>query len=624
MAYHLKKSLLGKRFYVAIAIFFILVIILILSYLTFEKIYAHKIYPGIYLGNINLSGYTKAQAKNLLNQKIDYLNQRGLIFRYHNRQATLMPLVASVESDLAYQIINFDVEKTVNQIYNFGRKNNIYYNLNQKIYALLFEKSFRILFVINEEEVKKTLINNFSDLATPAQDAKITYATNQYKPYLAFVVEEEKLGQLIEYDQGIKKLQYQLAKLDDSPIFLSARIDYPEIYKKDCLNIATKAMGILNQSPLSLTYDKDKWEVKQNQLVGWLTLKINKATTTDDKVMVSLHQKTVENFLRESIALEINREAMDAKFEIKNGRVVEFQASHDGLELNPQASFSKIEYELVANKNNQIELVTRELKSIIHTEDINDLGIKEIVGIGESSFAGSPQNRRHNIRIGANTLNGILIKPDEEFSLNKALGEIDKKAGYLPELVIKDNKTTPEYGGGLCQIGTTMFRVALATGLPITMRRNHSYRVFYYEPAGTDATIYNPWPDFKFINNTGHYILIQSRIEGDNLYFDFWGTSDGRVVEQTKPTIYNIVRPGPTKLIETLDLPVGEKKCTERAHNGADTYFDYKVTYADGEVLEKRFSSHYVPWREVCLIGVEELSGEEDKKTATTTEEKIE
>ncbi len=146
------------------------------------------------------------------------------------------------------------------------------------------------------------------------------------------------------------------------------------------------------------------------------------------------------------------------------------------------------------------------------------------------------------------------------------------------------------------------------------MRRNHSYRVSYYEPAGTDATIYNPSPDLRFINDTGNYILIQSRVEGDNLYFDFWGAEDGRVVEKTEPAIYNTVKPGPTKYIETLDLLPGVKKCTERAHNGADAYFDYKVTYAGGEIKEKRFASHYIPWREVCLVGVEKL-------TATSTED---
>jgi len=148
---------------------------------------------------------------------------------------------------------------------------------------------------------------------------------------------------------------------------------------------------------------------------------------------------------------------------------------------------------------------------------------------------------------------------------------------------------------------------------------HHSYRVSYYEPAGTDATIYNPRPDFRFINDTAHHILIQVRIEGNNLYFDMWGTNDGRIIEKTDPVIYNITSPGPTKIIETLDLEPGKKKCTERAHNGADAYFDYKVSYPAGIAStspitkEVRFSSHYIPWQEVCLLGVEELSKTEEE-----------
>jgi vancomycin resistance protein YoaR len=240
----------------------------------------------------------------------------------------------------------------------------------------------------------------------------------------------------------------------------------------------------------------------------------------------------------------------------------------------------------------------------VTTADANSLGITEVIGVGRSNFAGSPKNRRANIHTGAAKLNGIIIKPDEEFSLIAALGDINQATGYLPELVIKGNQTVPEYGGGLCQIGTTTFRAALATGLPIVERRNHSYRVTYYEPAGTDATIYDPKPDFRFKNDTGHAILIQTAIEGDNLVFEFWGTSDQRAVVQTKPVLSNFVAPPPTKLIETEDLPVGTKKCTEKPHVGADAQFTYTVTYPDGRVASEVFKSHYVPWREVCLIGV--------------------
>lgn len=158
-----------------------------------------------------------------------------------------------------------------------------------------------------------------------------------------------------------------------------------------------------------------------------------------------------------------------------------------------------------------------------------------------------------------------MVAPDEEFSLLKALGEIDGEHGYLQELVIKDNQTKPEFGGGLCQIGTTTFRATIASGLPVSERRNHSYRVVYYEPAGTDATIYSPAPDYKFKNDTGHYVLIKTRIEGTKIYFDFWGTKDGREINIEPPVIYNIVAPPPEKIIKTIDLEVGVKN-VPKAH----------------------------------------------------------
>ena len=219
--------------------------------------------------------------------------------------------------------------------------------------------------------------------------------------------------------------------------------------------------------------------------------------------------------------------------------------------------------------------------------------------------------------MGADDLNGILIKPDEKFSLMAALGEIDAAAGYKPELVIKKGETIPEYGGGLCQIGTTMFRLAINSGLPITQRRNHSYRVSYYEPAGTDATIYDPWPDVKFINDSGSYLLLQTRIEGDSLIFEFWGTSDGRVVETTKPVIYNIVPPGKAEYIETDELGPGERRRIETAHSGADAYFKRIVSWpseVEKEPIEETWRSHYVPWRERWLIGRKATSTDEAVK----------
>ena len=110
--------------------------------------------------------------------------------------------------------------------------------------------------------------------------------------------------------------------------------------------------------------------------------------------------------------------------------------------------------------------------------------------------------------------------------------------GYLPELTIKKNKTVPEYGGGLCQVSTTVFRAAINAGLKITDRKAHPFAVKYYNPQGFDATIYPPNPDLKFINDTPNYLLMQSYVKDNKLIFEFYGTNDNRQIKIIGPTVY--------------------------------------------------------------------------------------
>jgi vancomycin resistance protein YoaR len=600
---------------VFLAIFFILLITPLITYIIYENLYHNRIYSGVYIGQTHLGGLTRERAKLILNQKIDAISQNGIPFHYHNQSTVLFPLIASLEGDIAIEIFSFDTEKTIDKIFQYGRQGSFIERLKTKLLTWAYHKNFFMLTSLDEEEVKNFLSNNFSHFTTPAENASLIYqASSPYGVY-SFSVAEEKYGQTLDYDKALTIFRQAIASLEPKIIKLEAMIDYPNIYKKNIDKVDEKANYLLNNAPITINYGYYKWNINKPDLAEWLLLKQSPATNTE-KIVVGPDNTQIFEYLKDFIAPQIEIEPVEAKFEVKNGRVVEFQASRGGRKLEISESIDKIETAIIY-KQDKVELAVKEIESDINTSDINDYGIKKIIGIGQSSFAGSPANRRHNIALGASTLNGILIEPNEEFSLINYLGEIDAAAGYLPELVIKEGKTIPEYGGGLCQIGTTIFRATTDSGLPVTMRRNHSFRVRYYEPAGTDATIYNPWPDYRFINDTGKHVLVQTEIDGDDLYFKFWGTDDGRIATQTKPVVYNIVAPPPTKIIETLDLAPGEKKCTEHAVSGADAYFDYRVEYPNSEIKETRFKSHYVPWREVCLLGVEELSQESVSATST-------
>ncbi len=623
--HHTRKAL---KWLLALVAFLVLIIsISFTSYFLFEKKYEGKIYPGVYVGDINLGGKSQTEARETLNERVNILDRDGIIFSYQNRQSKILPTVSTVDGDFAYEVINFDIEKIVNKSLEIGRILTPIENLKIKIGLLIGSrnKPLKLYYSLNKDKIFETLKNEFSNFEKESANALLSYDNNQ------FLIKDEKSGIVIDYNLAISELKNNLNNFDLSNIVLVSKIENPVIFKDKTFGLVSEADALLSTTPITIIFSPEEnsnkptknteWIITKDIIANWIELKNSFDPASEkDKISLSFNEARVENYFSEYIYPEINIQPQNAKFEIKNGRVVEFQESKDGIEVNFQATLNLLNNSFFNKGEKNISLATTELKSKLQTQDVNDLGIKEIIGTGYSSFSGSPYNRRLNIATGAAALNGILIKPGEEFSILSALGEIDAESGYLPELVIKGNRTIPEYGGGLCQVSTTLFRAVLQSGLPVTQRKNHSYRVSYYEPAGTDATIYDPWPDFKFVNDTANNILIQARIEGDDIYFDFWGTKDGRKIDMTKPTVYNIVKPQATKLVETLDIPVGERKCTERAHNGADVYFDYTVTYSEDNIVEKRFNSHYVPWQEVCLIGVEKLSSNKDTVSTSTTE----
>lgn len=242
----------------------------------------------------------------------------------------------------------------------------------------------------------------------------------------------------------------------------------------------------------------------------------------------------------ETLGTKVNMPAEDAVFagDEKNNVYVK-TADKPGQELDAEASLVAIENALKENESNDltITLPIATSEATFKSSDLERLGLKELIGEGHSNFAGSPKNRVYNIRRALQQFSGVIVKPGEEFSFVKYLGEVDGTTGYLPELVIRNNKTEPEFGGGICQVSSTVFRAAIYSGLKITERRNHSYAVQYYKPYGMDATIYVPRPDFKFVNNTPGAIFMQPEISGSDLTFRFFGTRDGRTTSVDGPHI---------------------------------------------------------------------------------------
>jgi vancomycin resistance protein YoaR len=215
------------------------------------------------------------------------------------------------------------------------------------------------------------------------------------------------------------------------------------------------------------------------------------------------------------------------------------------------------------NASSSAELVIIKTEPDVSLEKINDLGINTLLAKGTSDYGKSPASRINNIRVGMAKFNGIIVAPGEEFSFNNILGGVEEKDGYQAELVIKNGALVKEFGGGLCQVSTTVFRAAILAGFPITERKPHSFPVQYYNPQGYDSTIYPGVVDLKFINDTKNHILIQTKVSGSRLSVEIYGSGDGRKVALEGPVQYDMKPSGAMKAYFIRRIYNGEQLAKE-------------------------------------------------------------
>jgi vancomycin resistance protein YoaR len=296
----------------------------------------------------------------------------------------------------------------------------------------------------------------------------------------------------------------------------------------------------ITQKPITLTYGDKSWVISQQQILDWLYIEnqekplrqdlLNRYYNTPTQLSdFTIEKQNVVAFLN-GIAGEINQEAVDATLTISGGRATVFKQSQDGRTLNVEKAADSIIAAAKSNSGQPLELAVDVKKAAVSDENIDNLGIKELIGEGVSYFPGSSAARLQNISVGTSRYRGVLLKPGQVFSFGEILGEVGPAQGYAESKVILDGRQEFQYGGGLCQVSSTIFRAALNAGLPILERTNHAFQVSYYTQPfgvpGVDATIYYPAVDFKFKNDTSKHILIEPELAGTTLTFRFYGTKE--------------------------------------------------------------------------------------------------
>jgi vancomycin resistance protein YoaR len=598
--------------------------IVLAAYAHFLNTQEFRFYPGVHVGAIDLSGLTYLEGVDAVAEHINTLTTDGVAVEYRaaeDARIAITPIVLPLESgDTEREMYAVDYETSADEAYAIGRTGSRFDQMRQQWWAWRYQREVQLHYRFNTEEVDSLLREAFSPYETPAANADIKITESGEVDVI-----DESIGETIDFAALTAQIEDHVRSLDNTPIQIMMQADLPTVSSGDIENDVALITGYLDAAPITLTWEERQWEFNREDLGSWLSYRSGSLRVDPQALDASL----AEAHEVIDVAVQESRWVVDKN---EGGALIgihEMQTAVTGRTVDAGQTARDI-FAALENHVTQPTLAVSvtKVEPKFTPETVSATGIHDLLGTGHSNMGGSPQNRRLNIARGVELLNGLLIAPDEDFSLLGALKPFTEENGYYPELVIKGDKTLPEVGGGLCQIGTTTFRAAMGSGLPILKRQNHSYAVSYYSDdrnrqPGTDATIYDPAPDFSFENDTDGYILLQTRIEGNDLYFDLWGVSDGRVGSFTPPVTSNWIQPPPLKEIPTTDLAPGQRKCTESAHAGVTADFTYTVAFPDGSTKEQAFHSVYKPWQAVCLVGVDPNAEEveEESEEAETASE---
>lgn len=307
--------------------------------------------------------------------------------------------------------------------------------------------------------------------------------------------------------------------------------------------------------------------------------------------------------LLQNIAQMIYREPQPARIE-NSDEGITIVKELPGRRLNIESSIEKINESFLINQKESITLVVETLLPSVTESDLS--GIHEVLAVYTTKYNPKELNRTTNVEIAARTIDGVILKPGEIFSLNASLGPRSKEAGYQSAPIFVNQTLVKGIGGGICQVATTLYNAVLQTKLEIKERWPHSSPIAY-APLGLDATLMGDTADLKFLNTTGAAVYISSIAKEGVLTVTLYGASGENGVSRRIITEKEVVVP---PLVVKFDqtLPPGESKVVKKGKAGYRVKV-YRITETNGQETSREVLSqdYYRPQPTIINSGDKEV-----------------
>lgn len=399
------------------------------------------------------------------------------------------------------------------------------------------------------------------------------------------MTEEEANEEIEAYLQRLEGTMFTLSTGEGS-IRVSAEDLGLEIENQD---VVKEALNIGKSGNLIARY-KDKKDLEKEPKRYELTCSV------DEERVETLLEVNRDNLSQEAVNCSLKRE--NGRFTITGGA--------NGIEVDvPQSVDAVVKFveEEWDKENASIELAVEVTEPEGTKEELSK--VKDVLGTFHTDFSSSSSGRAANVRNGCSKIDGTLLFPGEQFSVAEALNPMTAENGYELAGSYENGTTVQTYGGGICQVSTTLYNAVILSELQIDERHNHSMIVNYVKPS-MDAAIAGTSKDFKFTNNTDAPIYIEGYTEGGEIYFTVFGEEtrpNNRVVTYESETLSE-TPPGVT-LQANGGYPVGYVAQAQSSHTGYTARLWKVVTVNGKEQSRTEFNkSRYNPSNKILVVGV--------------------
>lgn len=473
--------------------------------------------------------------------------------------------------------LTLEIDEAVEQAYELGHRRNPFLSLWETQSVWQHGTDIPLRLTVDQRALQTYLAAVAHEVDRSPVDATLAINGGQV------VSSPAKRGRQLLVDATMQDIPFALQHLEPLSVTLQTRPLHPALDDTGIAE-AQQYLRSLLHTPLTLTTGNRQWTWSLETIGTLVDIKrVDGREPGRARITATLNRQRVEDQLQ-AMATEFDIAPLEPRIRFVSSeatttteRLRIVQPGQDGRRLEVEPSLDMV-IEALGQGHTTVDLPVVVAQPGARPDTLDSLGIVELVAQGKSSFANSESYRIANIQAGARRMDGVLIPPDGEFSFNQTVGAVDASNGFTQGYAIVNGRTQLEWGGGICQISTTVFRAAFWAGVPITERNYHTYRLTWYEvfePVGMDATIFTPYgPDLRFVNDTGHWLLMEAFADTTNqiMYINLYGTRTGRDVVQLTPGV------------------------TGNAFGGVDVNLG-RIVRQNGDVLyQDNFFSRFKPW----------------------------